>query len=169
MPPAKAAPAGLSLRTPEAGDLRALAELMHEAYRGTIDYEGETLTEAVDEVQRYLAPGVKNQALLEHSALLTDGTILVSACLAMHWSRRNCPSIAYVISHPQWKRRGLARRVVAEALSRPTNDGHLEVRTIITEGNAASEGLFLSLGFARLSAEVTPTVIQTCKTNPSVL
>jgi RimJ/RimL family protein N-acetyltransferase len=161
--------AGLSLRTPEISDLRALAELMLEAYRGTIDYEGETIAEAVDELQRYLAPSAKHHALLKHSALLTDGTMLVSACLVMHWSRRNCPSIGYVISHPLWKRRGLARHVVAESLCRLANDGHREVRTIITKGNAASEGLFLSLGFTRLTAEATPTVIQTCKTNPSVL
>jgi hypothetical protein len=169
MPPAKPAPAGLSLRTPEIKDMRALAELMLEAYRGTIDYEGETIAEAVDEVQRYLAPSALNQALLKHSALLTDGTMLVSACLVMHWSRRSCPSIGYVISHPLWKRRDLARCVVAESLCRLANDGHREVRAIITKGNVASEGLFLSLGFTGLTAEATPTLIQTCKTNPPVL
>jgi hypothetical protein len=169
MPADNAAPAGLSLRTPEIGDLHPLAELMLEAYRGTIDYEGETITDAVDEVQRYLAAGAGNQALLEYSAVVSDGTMLVCACLVMHWGRRNCPMIGYIISHPLWKRHGLARRVVAESLCRLANDGHPEVRTIITKGNVASEGLFLSLGFAKVSAESTPTVIQTCKTNPPVL
>jgi hypothetical protein len=132
-PPGKTVPAGLSLRTPEMRDLPALAELMLEAYRGTIDYESETITEAVDEVQRYLAPNAINRALLEESALLTQGRMLVCACLVMYWSSRNCPFIGYVISHPLWKRRGLALRAVAESLCRLANDGHREVRPIITD------------------------------------
>jgi len=143
-------PAGLSLRTAKAGDLRALAELMLDAYRDTIDYEGETITEAVAEVRRYLEPEADNRALLEYSALLTYETRLVSACLVMESSRRHCPLIGYVMSHPEWKRRGLAMRVVAESLSRLAQDGHREVRALITKGNLASEGLFLRLGFDRV-------------------
>lgn len=148
----KTLPAGLALRTPEIADQRALAELMLEAYRNTIDYEGETITEAVQEVQRYLAPSATNRALLEYSVLLTNGTTLVSACLVMHWNSRNCPIVGYVISHPLWQRRGLAIRVVAESLCRLVIDGQLEVRTIITKGNIPSEGLFLRLGFTQVSA-----------------
>jgi hypothetical protein len=147
----KATLAGLSLRTPKINDQRALAELMLEAYRNTIDYEGETITEAVDEVQRYLAPSAINRALLEHSVLLTNGATLVSASLVMYWSSRNSPFIGYVISHPFWKRRGLAMRVVAESLCRLVGDGHREVRTVITKGNVPSEGLFLRLGFTNVS------------------
>lgn len=150
-PADKPLPAGLSMRTPQTSDLHALAELMLEAYRDTIDYEGETITGAVDEVQRYLAPGVSNRALLEYSVLLADGTALVSASLVMHSSLRNCPLIGYVLSHPLWKQRGLALRLVAESLSRLANDGHREVRALITSGNTASERLFLRLGFTKIS------------------
>src|SRR5262245_51311710 len=148
----KAIPAGLALRTPEIDDQRALAELMLKAFRNTIDYEGETITEAVQEVQRYLAPSAINRALLEYSVLLTNGTTLVSACLIMYWNSRNCPLVGYVISHPLWKRRGLAMHVVAESLCRLVIDGHREVRTVITKGNIPSEGLFLRLGFTKVSA-----------------
>jgi hypothetical protein len=76
-PTGKTVPAGLSLSTPQIGDHPALAELMLEAYRDTIDDEGETLTEAVDEVRRYLAPNATNRALLEPSVLLTNSTTIV--------------------------------------------------------------------------------------------
>ncbi len=42
-----AVPAGIVMRAVESADLLALAELMLDAYRHTIDYEGESLTEAV--------------------------------------------------------------------------------------------------------------------------
>jgi len=84
------------------------------------------------------------------SVVLTNGTILVSACLVMQWNRRVCPLIGYVISHPLWKRRGLGRRVVTESLCRLANDGHHEVRSVISKGNVASETLFLRLGFAKV-------------------
>jgi RimJ/RimL family protein N-acetyltransferase len=146
-----APPAGLFLRPPEISDQRALAALMLEAYRDTIDYEGETMTEAVAEVQRYLAPRA-NRPLLEPSVVLTDGTMLVSACLITHWSERNCALIGYVISHPAWQRRGLALRVVVESLRRLANEGHRQVRAIITKGNVPSEELLHRLGFAKVSA-----------------
>ena len=152
-PADKTMSAGLSLRTPENGDRCALAELMLESYRNTIDYEDETIIEAVDEVERYFAASPNNRALLEYSMLLTDGIALVSACLVMYWNRRNCPFIGYVISHPLWKRQGLAIRVVGESLGRLAAHGHHEVRTIITKGNLPSEGLFLRLGFAKVGAE----------------
>lgn len=120
---------------------------MLEAYRGTIDYEGETITEAVDEVRRYLDSRALDQARFEPSVLLTSGTTLVSACLVAYCSRRSCPFISYVITHPSWKRRGFATRLVAESLSRFAKDGHDEVRTVITKGNIPSESLFLRLGF----------------------
>ena len=146
-----AVPEGLSLRTPGAGDLSALAELMLEAYRDTIDYAGETIVEATDEIRRYLGGDAVNRPLLEPSVVLTDGTTLASACLVACWTSRDCPLVSYVITHPLWKRRGLAKRLVAESLSRLATDGHSEVRAMITKGNLPSERLFVSLGFAKVN------------------
>jgi hypothetical protein len=45
----------LQLRAGQPADANALAELMLDAYRGTIDYDDETLEDAMGEVQAYLA------------------------------------------------------------------------------------------------------------------
>ncbi|MFD9704975.1 GNAT family N-acetyltransferase [Lentzea sp. NPDC059081] len=57
------------------------------------------------------------------------------------------PWIAYVITDPRWKRRGLGRAVVAASL------GALAGATVfagVTDGNTPSERLLGSLGFVRV-------------------
>ena len=152
MPEVGAIAAGFVLRTVEPADLLPLAELMLEAFRDTIDYEGERLAEAIEEVQRYLSPTSEDPALLGHSVLVCTGARLCCACLVMKWHRRQCPSIGYVMCHPAWKRRSLASLALAESLRRLRKAGFSQVRAVITEGNVASERLFSSAGFARLAS-----------------
>lgn len=140
----------LELRPASPADASALAELMIEAYRGTIDYDGESLADAVHEVEAYLAGKRGGQALLNESRLAFDGNQLVGACLAAEWRERQAPLIAYVMTHAAWKNRGLGKQMVSAVLEALREEGHRQVRAVITEGNIPSERLFGRLGFARL-------------------
>lgn len=84
----------LQLRAAQPTDTQVLAELMLHAYRGTTDYDGETLDDAVSEVQAYLTGERGGQALLSVSRLAFEGSVLVSACMAGDWRERQCPMIA---------------------------------------------------------------------------
>ncbi len=137
------------LRTADEGDL---AVLMLEAYRGTIDYEQETEAEAREEVRSFLSGSAGMEPLLEQSVALTKGPLLASACLIKHWPRRGFPLVGYVITHPMFKRRGLAKTALGESLSRLRVGGHSEVRAVITEGNLASERLFSRAGFTMVAS-----------------
>ena len=67
----------LEIRSLIPTDREALARLMLNAFVGTIDYEGETLTEAIEEVDSWLA----GTPMLDHSyGAVVDGR-LVSAVL----------------------------------------------------------------------------------------
>ncbi len=77
--PAAASP-GLDLRAPRTSDAHALAELMLEGYRGTIDYEGETMIESVAEVRGW-REGRAGPPLADVSRLAVAGPRLISACL----------------------------------------------------------------------------------------
>ncbi len=135
-----------SMRHPTPVDADALAELMLDAYLGTIDYEGETIVEARDEVARYLA----GTPLLEHSRLrIADGEP-VAACLVSHWGERGCPIVSYVMTAPAWKSRGLAAELLGQSLASLAGAGHTEVRAVITEGNLPSEAVFRRAGFRRV-------------------
>lgn len=124
-------------------DAEALAELLLEAYRGTIDYEGEEIDEAREAIAEYFSDAPR----LDSSMIaVVDGTA-ASAVLVM--SLDGGPFISYVISHPGHKRTGLANRVVTAACRRLVEAGEDEVRFFITDGNIASEALFAGLGAVR--------------------
>ena len=144
-----AASSHLPLRAPQTSDTDAMAELMLEAYRGTIDYEGETLDEAVAEVKAYLAGERGGRPLLEVSRLAFDGERLAGACLAAEWHERQTALISYVMTHSEWKRRGVGRQALRAVLTALRAQDYRRVHAFITEGNSFSERLFGRMGFQR--------------------
>jgi L-amino acid N-acyltransferase YncA len=140
----------LHIRAANQTDFEALAELMLDAYRGTIDYEGETLQEAVSEVQGYLAGQQGGKALLQESRLCFADNSLVAACLVGEWDERQQPLITYVMTGAAWKKRGFGKKVLGAALEALRGQGYGEVWAVITEGNGPSEHLFMSMGFEKV-------------------
>lgn len=137
--------ANVTIRTLTRSDVHALAELMLDAYIGTIDYEGETIDEAVGEVESWL----DGSALLDHSyAAIVDGAF-VSAVLVM--TLKGLPFIAIVMTRSDSKNQGLGRYVTATALASLREEGEEQVVLYITDGNTPSEKLFLSLGAVQQS------------------
>jgi RimJ/RimL family protein N-acetyltransferase len=141
----------MSVRALSAADLRKLAELMLEAYRNTIDYEGEGVAEAIAEVEGYFSHEAENPAIAHHSVALASGDAIACACMIKLWRRRGVPLVGYVMCHPDRKHRGLATLALHEAIGNLQRAGFGEVRAIITEGNAPSEALFARAGFQRVA------------------
>ena len=140
------------LRHPTSQDEAALAALMLDAYRGTIDYDGETLEDALAEVRRYFAdPDLP--ALLDCSWVYETGDALACACLVSLWRARQAPLIAYIMTAAAWKGHALAGSLLAGSLDCLAPNGYAQVRAVITSGNLPSERLFTRLGFVRLAAE----------------
>ena len=135
-----------AVRRPESDDAEALAMLMLDAYLHTIDYEGETIVEAREEVGRYFG----GTPLLECSWLRLDGDAAVSALLVSHWSDRSCPIVSYVMTASAWKGKGLASDLLARTLASVGASGFAELRAVVTEGNVASEAVFAKAGFRRV-------------------
>jgi len=133
-------PTEAELRALSHDDLDALAHLILDAYRGTIDDEGETMVEAVAEIQGWL----DETPLLAHSiGAVFDGK-LVAAVLVM--TVDDAPFIAVVMTAAASKGSGLGRAVVEEALAGLHREGHRRVVLYITDGNVPSERLFASVG-----------------------
>jgi len=133
-----------AVRQPHRADLEALAELMLSAYRGTIDDEGESLEDAIQEVGSFF----DGAPLLEASLVAEDRAGLQSACLVSRYDGN--PLIAYVMTRPGSKGRGHAGRLVRSTLQRLKQAGEHQVLAAITDGNTPSERLFRRLGFARI-------------------
>lgn len=127
-----------------------LAELMLDAYRNTIDYEGEGIAEAIAEVNEYFSRASKNLAVSDHSVILAFRDVFVCACLLEFWQKRSVPFVSFIMCRSTHKRQGLATVALQETIGKLRRDGWAELRTIITEGNVASELLFAKAGFNRV-------------------
>lgn len=126
-----------------------LAQLMLDAYRGTVDYHDETIDDARAEVGQWLESGGE----LESSYVLLDASGEArSACLT-HRGGSQSPLIGYVMTRSRDKRCGLARRLLAASLDALSAAGDREVWAWITDGNVASEQLFLEAGFRRVTRD----------------
>ena len=132
-------------RHPVADDHEPLARLMLTAYDGTIDYDGETIVDARDEVRRYF----DGNPLLDCSWLRLEDAEPVSAVL-VGWSTRDCPIVSYVMTAPSRKAQGLAADLLARALASLASHGHADVVAWVTEGNTPSERLLARAGFRRV-------------------
>jgi RimJ/RimL family protein N-acetyltransferase len=144
------APIDMFVRAVSFADVAKLAELMLDAYRDTIDYEGEGIAEAVAEVKNYFSRAAEDPAIFEHSVVLVFRDTIVCACLLEFWQRRRVPLVGFVMCLSAHKHQGLATFALNQAIAELKRAGCSELRTIITEGNAASEALFARAGFSRV-------------------
>jgi len=141
--------AGLKLRRPALVDAPALGVLLLDAYRGTVDDEGEDLKAAVAAAEGYFA-GRHGRAMPEASAVAWRGEVAVGGCLVGWGQRRACPFVVMVAVRADSKGLGVGRLLLGECVRRLSRAGEIEVRALLTEGNAASQALFRACRFEDL-------------------
>ena len=122
-----------------------LAALMLDAYRNTIDDEGESLEDAVSATDYYLASIVR-----PHSYVMVDGSDLVAFAFVVVVN--DVHYIDPVVVASARKRLGLGSALVRQCLGSLADAGVFEVGAAITDGNVASERLFVGMGFDRLGS-----------------
>jgi GNAT superfamily N-acetyltransferase len=141
--PLDATPPGV--RHPTEGDVEALAALMLDAYRGTVDADGsETMEDARTEVRGYFDAN-SGAPMLEHSYVVPDGGRLVSAVLVSRFEEM--PLLAYAMTAPSHKGRGLASALTHCALESLRAAGDTQMHLWVTAGNADAEHLYERFGF----------------------
>lgn len=123
-------------------DRDVLAALMLDAYRGTIDDEGEEIDDALTAVDQYIA-----RMLHEHSFVVTENDRVVA--MAFVTVGDGVHYVDPIVVAADRKRTGLGRDAVRILLDSLVSAGVTEVGATITDGNTASERLFLGLGFTR--------------------
>lgn len=139
------------IRTVQPTDASSLAELMIDAYRGTIDYDGETYDDALGEVKAFMAGERGGPPWLDVSYLATVDSHVVGACLTSEWRARQLPIIAYAMTSADWNNHGIGRHLLYQVLIDLKEKGYPEVRAVITDGNTSSENLFLKIGFQKFT------------------
>ena len=133
-------------RTIQQDDAEGLARLMHAAYRGTIDDEGETLNEAREEIHKTFA-GEYGRLLSDCSfAIEADGS-LISACLVSWYEPSSTPLVAFLMTHPDAKRQGHARMLLRQSMNALLEQGYSKLTLVVSEGNNPAIALYRNLGF----------------------
>jgi ribosomal protein S18 acetylase RimI-like enzyme len=141
------------VRRPTTDDRDRLAELMLDAYVGTIDYDGETMVEAVAEIDGYFAAKA-GVPVLAHSLVAVEAGRIVSAALLSNL--KGLPHVAYLYTDPARKRRGLAQGLLRSAMTSLAAAGHERIYLWVTPGNTPAERIYERLGFVDVPPENVP-------------
>jgi GNAT superfamily N-acetyltransferase len=137
---------GLLIRHPIPADMDAIAALMLDAYRGTIDFEPtDTVDIAREEVARTFA-GDAGPLLADASFLAIEGDGVLSASLVTKFE--SAPFVAFTMTRADHKGEGLARALLVRSLQALADAGESHVDLEVTAGNMPAEHLYRSLGFS---------------------
>lgn len=135
------------VRRPRPDDLQALATLMFAAYQGTVDYTGDSVEAAVQEMN-YLFAGAHGIYLAQHSSVVERESNLVSASLVTH--QEGQPLLAFAMTAPKWKRKGLAKATIGHVMQDLFEAGETELHLALNAKNKPALDLYLSLGFREI-------------------
>ncbi len=130
-------------------DTNALAALMLDAYRGTVDDEGEDLEDAVGAIEA-LFGGDFGELDFAASVVFRVEREPVAATFVTQYEGR--PLIAFSMTRPGAARRGFARRGLHHAFGVLARAGETEVHLVVTDGNDPAAGLYLAEGFSAVDA-----------------
>ena len=127
-------------------DAHLLGSLMLDAYKDTIDYEGESLEDAVSEVQATL--NGKYGPFLEKSSFLAekDGKA-ISLSIVTRFGEVKNPLLAFSMTHPEYKNQGFASYLLKRTINALLDDDFNELYLVVTEGNKPALHLFKKMGF----------------------
>ncbi len=132
-------------RQVERSDAAALGELLLAAYRGTVDDEGETLEDAVGEVEGVF-DGAYGPFASDASFVAEGDEGLVGASLVAVWEWESRPLLLYLVVRPEAKRRGVGTALLLQTANALAAAGHPELDLFVTEANEPAVNLYRKLG-----------------------
>jgi 3-oxoadipate enol-lactonase len=149
-----------SCRTIAPDDIPALAKLLLDAYKDTIDDEGETLDDALRAMQDTFAGTWQTGTLLESCSFVIEEGGEPLACSIVTWWHEQ-PLLAYVMTHPTAQNQGMGRFLIHKSSNALLAQGYRDLLLFVTKGNFPAQHLYEKLGFQIVatvgSAEVNGT------------
>ncbi len=130
-------------------DEEPLAALLYASYRGTLDDEGGSFSDAVAEIEKTVAGGY-GPFLPECSFVIEEKGRICSASLVTWFPAHNAPLLAFLMTMPDAQRRGMARAVLTRSMRELRAAGHSRLTLVVTEGNRPALRLYTSMGFRTL-------------------
>jgi len=131
-------------RTVVQGDGPALGALMLAAYEGNIDYEGETLEEAIAAAQTML-DGRYGPLLDCCSFVIEQAGQAIGACIITLW--KGTPLVCDIMVYPAHKNHGLGTLLLKQSAKALFEQGYRDLLLYVTVGNDNAQHVYEKLGF----------------------
>lgn len=128
-------------------DGELLGHLMYHSYLGTIDYDGETLDQAIQEMSETLT-GKYGKVNFPASLAVIDGGTAVAAVIFVDHAKLGMPLLAFTMTHPKFQGRGLAQGLITSCLRNLQEQAFAECCLVVTKGNRPAEDIYKKLGFS---------------------
>ena len=129
-------------------DAPALGRLMIEAYRDTVDYDGETVEQAIEEVTGML--GSKYGDFMPSSSFLVEVEGQpIAACLITFW--QEAPLVTVLMTHPSYKGQGLGTFLMRQSINALYVQGYQDLYLFVTVGNEDAQHIYEKLGFVMVA------------------
>lgn len=127
--------------------LYAMAEAVLDAYRDTIDYEGEDLEQTLDELKR-VYKGSYGPLMEEASFLLMEDNLVKAGVLVCLY--RGEPTITYTFTRKKDQRLGYATLLILKSAHELYKLGYHSLYLYVTVENSSALRLYESLGFSEV-------------------
>lgn len=127
-------------------DAERVGHLMLEAYRGTIDYAGESLSDSVQEVRGTLAGKYGKPIAPACLVMEVDGQA-ASAVIFTWYEKEQMPLLTFSITDSAFKGRGFAKELIVGGLVKLKALGYSKCCLVVTEGNEPAFSIYRKLGF----------------------
>lgn len=135
-----------SSRNISEGDIPSLGMLMLESYRGTIDYEEETIEDAIEEI-RSTIKGQYGPFLRDCSLVIEEKGQIAAASLVVWSEAMKLPLLAYSMTDPDFKNQGMGTFLLKKSINALLAQGYKELCLVVTEGNVPAQRLYEKIGF----------------------
>ena len=136
-----------NLRTITEMDAVALGHLMYASYKGTIDYEGETLEQSIQEMSETLS-GKYGELNCSASLMILEGDKAIAVVIFVFYNKEEMPLLAFTMTHPDHQGKGLSQSLIKTCLSILHDQGSEQCCLVVTEGNQPAQGIYQKMGFS---------------------
>ncbi|MGF6645647.1 GNAT family N-acetyltransferase [Paraburkholderia sp. GAS82] len=127
-------------------DVPAIASIMYRAFQGTVDDEGMPEERAARKVNAIIDGKYGPFIAAASRVAIVDGEC-AAFLLATDYEPYGMPVIAAIAVAPEYRRRRYGRLLLQAATQALATLGYCRCCAMISPGNAASEALFVSIGF----------------------
>jgi ribosomal protein S18 acetylase RimI-like enzyme len=142
------APVQLETRAPRGDDYGAFGALLLDAYKDTVDDEGETLEEAEEEAKKALGGGY-GTVLWDASFVVSRGGVFQAISLVVEGETG--PLLAFVATAKACQRQGWGAKLISLSLDALARSDHETLELHVTASNAPAINLYERLGFQKIN------------------